>query len=84
MISFEFKTDAIPPDEIEVWLDEEGLSSLLAQLRFLADAKTEHIHLMSDSWGGNHLSSEPVDPKNTLIHHVKILLRSGKPEIRGS
>jgi hypothetical protein len=75
MISFEFKGAAMGPEEIEIWIDEDGLSSLLAQLQFLKDGKTEHVHLMSDSWGGNDLSSEPVNPSNRTIHHVKILLR---------
>ena len=79
MISFEFKSDAMRPNEIEIWLDKDGLSSLLAQLGFLSDGKTEHVHLMSKDWGGNHLSSKPVDSNNTVIHHVKILLRTIDP-----
>lgn len=75
MISFEYKKDSIRPEEIELWLDKNGLSSLLAQLQFLHDGKTEHVHLMSDSWGGSHLSSEAVRSDNTVIHHIKILLR---------
>jgi hypothetical protein len=77
MISFELKTPkpGATPDELEVFVDRSGLESLLAQLRFLADGKTEHVHLMAETWGGSHLTDEPRRRDNISIRHVKVLLR---------
>jgi hypothetical protein len=77
MISFELKkpNPGEAADELEVFLDHGGLESLLAQLRFLEEGRTEHVHLMAESWGGSHLSDQPQCQGNTTIRHVKILLR---------
>jgi hypothetical protein len=63
------------PEELEVHLDQEGLRSLLAQLDLLKEGRTDHVHLMSESWGGSHLEDEPTTVGNAPIRHVKILLR---------
>lgn len=73
MISFEV-TDSSQPDHLEVYLDKDGLVDLLAQLRFLDEGKTDHVHLMAESWGGSHLSEKPVRPDATPAKHVKISL----------
>lgn len=39
------------PEELEIHLDNEGLQSLLAQLKLLEKGRTDHVHLMSESWG---------------------------------
>lgn len=77
MLSFELKKAAsdVPPDELEIFLNSEGLEALLSQLHFLKEGRTEHVHMMSESWGGTHLEDRPQDPENTVLHHVKILLR---------
>jgi len=79
MLSFELKKrkSGGPPDELEVFLDREGLDALLAQIKFLEDGNTEHVHLMAESWGGSHLAEEPRDRGNIPIRHVKFLLCSG-------
>jgi hypothetical protein len=59
-------------DELEMHLDKEGLESLLAQLLFLRDRKTDHLHLMSEAWGGTHL--EAGSTEQGAIHHVKIMM----------
>jgi hypothetical protein len=76
MISFEIKRSkpGESADELEVVVDHRGLESLIAQLKFLADGKTEHVHLMAESWGGTHLADEPRSRDNIPIRHVKILL----------
>jgi hypothetical protein len=76
MLSFEIQKlkSGETPREVEVYLDHIGLQSLLAQLLLLKDKRTDHVHLMSESWGGNHLEDRPQNPDNTNIHHVKILL----------
>jgi hypothetical protein len=77
MLSFEIKksVEGKLPDELEVILDDEGLDTLLAQLRFLKERRTEHVHLMSESWGGTHLDDHASRVGNAAIHHVEILLR---------
>lgn len=60
------------PDELEIYLDADGLQSLLAQLAFLKGGRTDHIHLMSKSWGGAGLDDEPRTDGATIIHHIKI------------
>jgi hypothetical protein len=77
MLSFELKKAAKgeSPDEVEVFLDHKGLESLLAQLRFLETDQTEHIHLMTEAWGGSHLDDKPQGKGNTSINHVKVMIR---------
>jgi hypothetical protein len=77
MISIEIKTPnpGAKPDEIEINLDADGLRSLLSQLEFLKDGRTDHVHLMSESWGGTHLEEQPRTDAGTAVRHVKILLR---------
>jgi hypothetical protein len=77
MISIEIKTPkpGATPDEIEINLDADGLRSLLSQLEFLKDGRTDHVHLMSKSWGGTHLEEQPRNDAGTAVRHVKILLR---------
>lgn len=76
MISFELKKSLHDqtPQELEVCLDRKGLESLLAQLRFLEEKRTDHVHLMSISWGGTHLEDQARSMGGTPIHHVKISL----------
>lgn len=77
MISFQVKRpkSGAVPDELEIHLDAEGLRSLLSQLAFLEDGRTDHVHLMSESWGGSHLEDRPRTADGEPIRHVKILLR---------
>ena len=74
MISFELKGNAFdkPGEELEVFLDRQGLESLIAQLRMLSSGSTDHVHLMSRSWGGAHLEDVPRAAANKAVHHVKI------------
>lgn len=78
MLSFELKKPEMldKPDELEIYCDADGLKSLLTQLRFLDEHRTEHVDLMSAKWGGAHLDDSPQNASNTSIFHVKILLRS--------
>ncbi len=62
------------PEEILIDLDEKGLLALIAQLEFLRKRQTDHIHLMSDAWGGSDLVDQPKSEGYAVIHHVKIQL----------
>ncbi len=77
MMSFEFKPQKPGeiPDELEINLDAEGLKSLLQELAFLHDGRTDHVHLMCDSWGGAHLDEQPLAQEQLSFKHVKIILR---------
>ena len=83
MLSIELKrrSDAEDPDELEIYCDEEGLDSLLAQLQLVKTGRTEHVHLMAFSWGGSHLDDSPQDPSHLSIRHAKLILlrRRGTP-----
>ncbi|MCD9008214.1 immunity protein 32 [Luteimonas sp. XNQY3] len=75
MISFELKgQEKSTLDEVDVYLDEVGLNSLIAQLEMIRSGKTDHIHLMAKSWGGNHLDDEVRVASNMPVRHVKMML----------
>jgi hypothetical protein len=75
MLSFEIRRSEAASDELDVVCDREGLESLLAQLRLLQLGKTDHVHLMAESWGGTHLDEDTSNPSSSPIRHVKVLLR---------
>lgn len=62
------------PDQLEIRLDKEGLQSLLAQLAFLGQGRTDHIDLLSVEWGGSDLEICPRSDGVIPIHHMKISL----------
>jgi hypothetical protein len=71
VISFEL-SDA---DQLQIYLDLDGLADLAAQIKLLNDRKTDHVHLMSESWGGSHLEEKPLNEAAKPIRHVKIIMR---------
>lgn len=64
-------------EEVEIYLDREGLNDLIARLSLIKDGKTEHIHLMTESWGLGDLSENKEKENNLLAHHLKIILTDG-------
>ncbi len=74
MLSFELrqpeKLDAY--EELEIYLDKDGLDDLLAQLQFLKDNRTDHLHLMSETWGLGDLDDQPWVAVNVPLRHVRI------------
>jgi hypothetical protein len=76
MLSVELRrTEGNPLDELEIYCDAGGLESLMAQLRLLQQGRTEHVHMMTPSWGGTHLDDAAHGPNGTPIRHVKIILQ---------
>lgn len=72
-VSFEVRDREGPDSEVlDLFLDQEGLASLLGQLEFLRGKKTDHVHLMAESWGGFHLNDEPVNDTAKPMRHVQI------------
>lgn len=80
MLSFELKksVNGEAPDELEIYCDGAGIESLLAQLLLIKEGRTEHVHLIAESWGGTHLDDLPQDASNVPLRHVKILFRSSQ------
>jgi hypothetical protein len=64
-------------DEIlEMHLDKEGAKLLLNKIQMLLEKdENSHEHLMTDTWGGNELTSEKQNllPNITLLNHLKII-----------
>lgn len=73
MISFEL-TNPNSLGEMEIYLDKDGLADLIAQLKFLSDGKTDHVHLMAQSWGGDQLRETPIRRTSVAMKHVKLNL----------
>ena len=60
--------------EVEIYIDEDGLSNLTNQLKFLS-SPNEHVHFMSESWGVGTLSEQIFaddDKDVSLVHHLRI------------
>ena len=53
-------------------LIQDRLSDYLPIDSLLSKADCDHIHLMTNEWGGNELSDKKQSPENELINHVKI------------
>jgi hypothetical protein len=70
MLTFEWDKES---EQLEIHMDKKGLNNLIAQLTKLASYDSEeHLHLMTDDWGGDELSSEKQNSNAELIHHVKV------------
>jgi len=84
LLTFEHDDD----NQLFINTDIKGLSLLIEELQaILKEAKEEknvHLHLFSESWGGQHLTEEVMNDKHTLIHHVKVYCNTEKyPFIKG-
>ena len=60
--------------EVEIYCDRKGLIELIRQLGFLQKGES-HVHLMTESWGGNELTEETQGQDNVLVHHLRIVCR---------
>jgi hypothetical protein len=63
-------------DELFVHADVAGLRFLSQQLTQLASqaekGRKEHVHLMTEEWAGNELTSAQQDAESTLLNKVNI------------
>ena len=67
MLTFELN----PSQTIEVHVNEEGLQDLIEVLRRLnASPSSEHVHLMTASWGGSELTENTQGVDTQLVHRV--------------
>ena len=70
MLTFEWDKDS---EQLEIHADSEGLEELVKQIKKLTGFEgNEHLHLMTEDWGGEELSNDKQNEKSELIHHVKI------------
>ncbi|TRD14440.1 Imm32 family immunity protein [Palleronia caenipelagi] len=58
-------------DEVEIHLNDEGLSNLINYLVRLKKSR-DHEHLMTEEWGGNELTSIKQGSGNTLLQKVTL------------
>ena len=63
------------PCVVEVYLDKEGLDTLIYNLNEVKKdlSEGEHVHLKSESWGGSELSDEKKGSNNISVKHLKIV-----------
>lgn len=72
LLTFELGPDG---EELEIHLDQRGLSELIRILSRLAQAKGQsHDHLMTPAWGGVELSEQRQGEANRLLHKVTVRL----------
>jgi hypothetical protein len=71
LLTFEFDTD-----HVEIHGNESGLRYLIEQLQQLIDCtkanQFDHIHLMTEEWGGHQLTST-LQGKGEIIDQVTIV-----------
>jgi hypothetical protein len=65
---------SVDNEEVDIFLDEEGVDHLLTQLSFLKKGKADHIHLISRAWGRSDLDDKTHNPCSRIVHHLKITL----------
>ena len=70
LLSFEWDEEG---EKLEIHTNPGGLRQLMASVMELYCLDSpDHLHLMTEAWGGNELSIELQGCDNRLIHHVKI------------
>lgn len=70
ILTFELSRDM---KTLNVHLDKNGIISLQNILDDLKNnSKTDHVHLMSHSYGGEELSEEKQSESSILLNNVKI------------
>ena len=70
MLTFEWDKET---EQLEIHADKNGLNELTEKLKNLSGNEgEEHLHLLTEDWGGSELSSDKQNEKAKLIHHVKI------------
>ncbi|MFL1467603.1 Imm32 family immunity protein [Marinobacter sp. HN1S83] len=80
MLTFELNIED-ESQELAIHGSPDGLEALAhSLLRLVKNTKQgyfDHDHLMSESWGGTELTSEPQSEDAELLHHVKIYCYKG-------
>jgi hypothetical protein len=76
MLSIElcYLDDGSLSEEVEIYFDKDGLEYLLARLNHITLGKTDHLNLMSESWGLGDLDEVKHRETNRIIHHIRMTL----------
>ena len=70
MLTFEWDKDS---EQLEVHTDNKGLEVLIKKMSQLKSVEgKDHLHLMTEAWGGSELSDEKQNDQAILINNVKI------------
>lgn len=73
-LSFEWDAAA---ERLEIHGTSRAFANFAKVLESLASREeNDHVHLMTQAWGGNELSSDKQNADSTLINHVKVLMWS--------
>lgn len=74
MLTVEIVTlpDGSLSDEVEIYLDDEGLDQLIQRLTQIKNRNTDHVHFMSQSWGLGNLDEVKHKATNRVAHHLRI------------
>ena len=60
---------------VEIFVDSTELRCLIDRLTMLLEHENvDHLHFMSDSWGGDELTEQVHRDDNVLTHHLQIYL----------
>lgn len=70
LLTFEFDKKS---EIIEIHCNQKGLEKLKQMIDSLTKTKApNHVHLMTNSWGGDELTDEKQGDENIIINHLKI------------
>lgn len=71
-LSFEWDSEN---ERLEIHGTSEALVDFAKKLESLASQdESDHLHLMTQDWGGSSLSNDKQNSAAILIHHVKVLV----------
>jgi len=59
--------------EVKIYLDKNGLLELVRDLQRL-EKIGDHIHYLSEEWGGHALIKDQNEKDHTPVDHIKITL----------
>ena len=73
ILTFEYEKTQ---EALHINTNSDGLRYLASELLKLADQvekqTNDHIHLMTEEWGGHELNSQAQSKTSEIINHVKI------------
>ena len=70
LLSFEWDEEG---EKLEIHTNHGGLRQLMASIMELYCMESpDHLHLMTEDWGGDELSAEVQGCNSHIVHHVKI------------
>lgn len=63
-------------EKVEVIMDKEGIKEMIFHLEYLLEREEpDHVHLMTQSWGGDELTEGPCEEGYRLINQMKLYRR---------